>query len=261
VDDGYPDWQPASPAVHFVAETCIMRTLGLETADEMGSAGIINGNGSEVLSEIAFTARADHGVKLTPSVDAALDLADLAHTDIELIAISRGPGSFTGLRIGLAFAKGLARALDVPLVGVPTSETYAHRAQFWPGPVWVLIPDRRDSVYCAGYEQGRPVQSPTVCQVEDVPAGRASADDSWPTLLMGPGADVHRDALQRALPNAEVAGATLTRPSGTTVARLGRERYAHDRTDELYPLEPLYAQGPPVTPDRGSNRAAAQDHE
>lgn len=234
-----------------------MRTLGLDTAGEMGSAGIANGDGSGVLSEITFAARADHGGKLTPSVDAALDLADLARPDLELIAISRGPGSFTGLRIGLAFAKGLARALDVPLVGVPTLEAYADRGRFWPGPVWVLVPDRRDSVYCAGYERGRLLQSPTVCQVEDVPAERASADDARPTLLMGPGADVHRDALQRALPDAEIAGAALARPSGATVAQLGRESYAHGRTDELYPLEPLYAQGPPVTPDRYENRAAA----
>ncbi len=223
----------------------------------MGSAGIVNDDGSGVLSEITFAARADHGAKLTPSVDAALDLADLARTDLELIAISRGPGSFTGLRVGLAFAKGLARALDVPLVGVPTLEAYARRGRFWPGPVWVLVPDRRDSVYCAGYERGRPIQSPTVCRVADVPAQLTPSDDSQPPLLLGPGADAHRDALRRALPDAELADAALARPSGATVAHLGREHHARNQTDELYPLEPLYAQGPPVTPARHENRAAA----
>jgi len=75
--------------------------------------------------------------------------------------------------------------------------------------------------------------------------------------LVGPGVDAHRDSLREALPDAYLGSAALTRPSGATVARLGRERYAREEADELYDVEPLYAQGPPVTPVNHNPQAAA----
>lgn len=232
-----------------------MRTLGWETAGEMGSVGIVEG--SHVLSELSFVARADHGGKLTPSVDAALRLADLSRAELDLIAVSRGPGSFTGLRVGIAYAKGLARSLEIPLVGVPTLAVYAHDGRFWPGPVWALFPDRRETVYRAVYDEGRLVEPPTVWDVDDLAAERSSTDAEWRPLLVGPGVDAHRDSLREALPDAYLGSAALTRPSGATVARLGRERYAREEADELYDVEPLYAQGPPVTPVNHNPQAAA----
>ncbi len=234
-----------------------MITLGLETAGEMGSVGILEG--SRVLSECAFAARADHGNRLTPSVDAMLCLADRTRGDIDLIAVSRGPGSFTGLRIGLAFAKGLARSLGVPLVGVPTLDVYAHQGRFWPGPVWALFPDRRETVYRAVYDQGRLAVPPMAMDVDGLVAERSSADDERTPLLVGPGVDTHRDALQSALPDAQLGGAALTRPSGATVAQLGQASHMEERADQLYDVEPLYAQGPPVTPVTHSPLAAVQD--
>jgi tRNA threonylcarbamoyladenosine biosynthesis protein TsaB len=234
-----------------------MRTLGLETAGEIGSVGIVEG--SRVLSECSFAARADHGGKLTPSVDAALRLADRTRADLDLIAVSRGPGSFTGLRIGLAFAKGLARSLAVPLVGVPTLDVYAHQGRFWPGPVWALFPDRRETVYRAVYEGERLATPPTVVEVERLGTERSSADAERKPLLVGPGVDAHREALRHALPEARLGGAALTRPSGATVARLGQARYARDEANELYDVEPLYAQGPPVAPPTRKLRAAVGD--
>lgn len=232
-----------------------MRTLGLETAGEFGSVGVLDGSRS--LSELSFEARADHGGKLTPAVDAALQLAGVARTGIGLIAVSHGPGSFTGLRIGLAFAKGLARAIDCPLVGVPTLDSYAERARFWPGPVWVLFPDRRASVYRALYEEGQLVEPPAVFNIDDLITESSGSDGGMEPLIIGPGVAIHRDALERALPGVQLDSAALAQPSGATVARLGLERYDRDAANELYDLEPLYAQGPPVTPVNRDQRVSA----
>lgn len=234
-----------------------MRTLGLDTAGEFGSVSVLNG--SHPVSELTFEARADHGGKLTPALDAALKLAGVARTEIGLIAVSSGPGSFTGLRIGLAFAKGLARAIDCPLVGVPTLESYAERARFWPGPTWVLVPDRRESVYRAVYQGSELVEAPSPYRIDDLIAETTTtqADEEVGPLIIGPGMTIHRSALEHGLPGVHFGSAALAQPSGATVGRLGLERHGRDASDELYELEPLYAQGPPVTPVNHNKRVSA----
>ena len=229
-----------------------MRTLGLDTAGEMGSVGVIDG--PRVLGELTFSARADHGAKLTPAVDATLRLADLSQRELDLICLASGPGSFTGLRIGLAFAKGLARALGIPLLGVPTLDAYAERARFWPGDVWVLFPDRRESVYAAVYREGRAVVPAEAGSIEalidafpGVRSGNEPANGEAAPLAVGPGALIHRDALQNGRPDVVVGSPGLAQPSGATVAQLGLARDDLDGANELYDLEPSYAQGPPVS--------------
>ena len=105
-----------------------MLVLGLETSGEMGSVGVINSE--EALAEISFAAILKHGEKLLPAVQSALDLAEVEREEIELIAVATGPGSFTGLRIGLATAKGLSEALGTPIVGIPSADVYARATRF-----------------------------------------------------------------------------------------------------------------------------------
>ncbi len=213
-----------------------MLVLGLETAGEHGCVGLIHDD--QVLSEIVFHAAMKHGERLLPAVEAALELAEIQKRDLTLIVTSVGPGSFTGLRIGLSMAKGLARALEVPLVGVSAFEAYAQRAAFWPGPIWVLLPDRRDWIYAAGYEEGRAVRPP-----EALPLGEFLEGLKAPgrALFIGPGAELHRDALEGF---GTVVSPVMNRPSGVQIAQLGLERYRREGRDELYTLEPLYLQPP-----------------
>lgn len=232
-----------------------MRTLGIETAGEMGGVGVIDD--ARVLSDVVFEARADHGAKLTPAVDAALRLAGVTRQDVTLVAVSCGPGSFTGLRIGLAFAKGLTRALGVPLVGVPTLDAYAERARFWTGRLWVLFPDRRSSIYRATYEDGQMIEPPGAHSVDEWRPERSTGAPSGPVLMVGPGIDTHGDALRQALPEAQFGPSALARPSGAAVAQIGAVRHADRGVDGLYDLEPLYGQGPPVSSVKSDDGATA----
>lgn len=217
----------------------------METAGDDGSVGVVDGD--RPLAEIVFSARLSHGEKLLPALDAALKLAELTPREIELIAVSQGPGSFTGLRIGIATAKGLARALDAPLVGIPTLEAYAHKAPFWEGLAVVLWPDRRDSVYFAGFQGDERVWPTEVGKLEEL-LQRLIEGGREDLFLVGPGAERHRERLREALPRASVASAALNGPSGVEVARLGLERYRAHGRDELFELEPLYFQPPLAGP-------------
>lgn len=222
-----------------------MRVLGLETAGEQGCVGVLEDD--RPLCELVFEATMAHGEKLLPAIEAALKLSGISKRDLELIAVSRGPGSFTGLRIGLAIAKGLARALGIPLVGVPGFAVYARKAAPWPGSVWVLLPDRREWLYVSVFRSGEEVLAPQVLTLSELLA-RLRADEfareGERALLIGPGVESHREALAQA--HGVLAPAALNLPSGVEIARLGRERFAQEGHDELYELEPLYVQEPPI---------------
>lgn len=230
-----------------------MLVLGLDTAGEQGCVGLIDAERPR--SEVVFHAARRHGELLLSAIEAALKLGGASRSDLELIAVAEGPGSFTGLRIGIATAKGLARALGIPLVGVPSAEVYARRAAFWPGPVWVLLPDRRDRLYVGSFEDGRELEPLRAVRFEgwlerDL-AGSGSRGGS--PLFIGPEAERRREALE---PWGVVPPSPLHRPSGVEVARRGLEAYRREERDEFYELEPLYLH--PALAERGRDGVVAR---
>lgn len=219
-----------------------MLTLGIDTATEVAAVGLARGE--EMLGELTFAAKMAQSERLLPALDRLLELAGLQTQDLELIAVSSGPGSFTGLRIGLAAAKGLALALRIPLVGVPTALSYAARAAFWDGDIVVLIHDRRNLVYHAVLRGTEFLQEERVVAIETVLEELAGLDaaERQKLLLLGSGAARYRELLEsRGL---RVAPEALNRPSASTVALLGAARYAKEGVDEVFTLEPRYIQRP-----------------
>src|SRR4051812_2977434 len=100
-----------------------MLTLALDTSTYVGSVSVTRGG--ELLAEWSAFVRASHGETLLPHVEQALTLAGVHLREVELLAVGIGPGSFTGVRIGVATAKGLALSLQKPLVGVTSLRTLA----------------------------------------------------------------------------------------------------------------------------------------
>lgn len=249
---------PSCTGSYRPLQCSVMLVLGLETAGEHGCVGLVQDD--RVLSEIVFHAAMKHGERLLPAVEAALELAEIQKRDLDLIVASVGPGSFTGLRIGLSMAKGLARALEIPLVGVSAFEAYAQRAAFWPGPVWVLLPDRRDWIYAAGYEADQVAHAPQALPLGEFLEG-LTAPGPGRVLFIGPGAELHHDALAG---YGVVASSAMNRPSGVQIAQLGLERYRRSKGgDALYTLEPLYLQPPlasepPTRPQRQKRKDEAK---
>src|SRR5262245_52075822 len=93
--------------------------------------------------------RGSHARTLLPLIDAALAAAGVGLRQLDLLAVSIGPGSFTGLRIGLSVAKGLALATGLPVVGVPTLEAYALHVGPRPGLICPVLDARKGEVYGA----------------------------------------------------------------------------------------------------------------
>lgn len=124
--------------------------LALDTAAETSGVAVLVGG--VVRSEVVEASSTQHSRRLFRIIEAALEGAGVAKADLGCVAVTRGPGSFTGLRVGVATAKGLAYALGVPLAGVSTLEAMARGAGPFPGVVAPFLDARKGQVYGAAWD-------------------------------------------------------------------------------------------------------------
>lgn len=128
-----------------------MRILALDTSTFVGTVAVLS-HGA-LLAEWGASVRASHGETLLPRLAQALEAAQLSLAEIDLFAVGLGPGSFTGVRIGVATAKGLALAEQKPLVGVPSLRVIA-RGMTAGSLRAVAVDAHKSELYCALYELG-----------------------------------------------------------------------------------------------------------
>jgi tRNA threonylcarbamoyladenosine biosynthesis protein TsaB len=127
-----------------------MHILGLDTATWRASVGLLIDG--EVVAEQSQLANGSHAVTLLPLIAEVLGGAGCAVRDLDAIAVSGGPGAFTGLRVGLSVAKGLACATGIPVVTVPTLEALARTLPHHQGNICTLLDARKGELYAAGFE-------------------------------------------------------------------------------------------------------------
>ena len=171
-----------------------------------------------------------HQERLAPMAAEVMTAAGLAFADLDRIAVTVGPGSFTGLRVGLAFAKGLALALDRPAIGVGVLEALAAEA---PGFAAACLDAKRGQVYLQVFIDGRAVMAPDVLPVE-VAAARLA--ELWPggaARLIGSGAPLLAGVLPQAVIETPVA------PQTTAIAAIAARARA-----PFPPPRPLYLRAP-----------------
>jgi tRNA threonylcarbamoyladenosine biosynthesis protein TsaB len=127
-----------------------MIVLALETATITGGAAILKDNA--LIGELRMNVEVTHSERLLPGVDRLLTQCGIKLEDVDLIAVSIGPGSFTGLRVGLSMAKGLSFAAGKPIVPVPTLEALAWNFPMCRYPVLTLFDARKKELYGAIFE-------------------------------------------------------------------------------------------------------------
>lgn len=233
-----------------------MRVLAIDTSgDHSVIAVTVKG---ELRVERHVRARSRQGETLLPAIEQALDMAELSIAEIDLIGVGLGPGSFTGVRIGVATAKGLALARQTPMVGVRTSRVIA-RGLF--GSLRVPVIDaHKGEVFVAVYEardDGTLVMRHDDSNVRPALAAervRAAMGEVACPVVAGSGLLAHRDAFLSALGMPSVvAPRAFDVPRGALLALEAEEAFALRGADDLAMLEPLYVRASDAVPSvRGS---------
>jgi len=215
-----------------------MLVLGIETSTRQGGVAIIGAD--RVVCEIVLNVEVTHSERLLPAVDRALDEARTTLEVLGGIAVSIGPGSFTGLRIGLSTAKGLAYATGLPLVGVPTLEAMAWTL---PAARWQVCPvldARKQEVYAALFrhepEGLRRMMDDAAMAPEDL--CRLIRN---PTLFLGDGVDAYGALFRERLGDRVLLPPLASRGARPAcVAELGRRRLLRGERDAPDSLVPRY---------------------
>jgi tRNA threonylcarbamoyladenosine biosynthesis protein TsaB len=218
--------------------------LALDTATPAGSVALFDAG--HVLSLRTFDAPRQHSRRLFGEIDAVLEDAGCGRSQIDCIAVTTGPGSFTGLRIGLSAAKGLCMGLGIELVAVSTLESLAARLPFCRLQVCVLLDARRGEVYAAVYDTSdgcpREVHPPSV----DEPDRLLAHWGLEGVLFTGDGVDRWADLLAT-IPGAKLAPPPVRRPCADAVAWVASQRPASTDIDPGS-LEPVYLRTPSFAP-------------
>ncbi len=216
----------------------MQKILGIETSTAVCSVALACD--ARVIVEYTLELGSHHSERLQPMIEMVLREANLSVVDLDGVAVAAGPGSFTGLRIGMGLAKGLCRGADLVFVCVSTLAAMAFGAGVEGMPVCPMLDARRGDVYAGVYDL---VGGDPISRIPD----RADAVSNWvtrlprPVTVVGDGAQAYRDVVVGALGrDAYFVNAALGRPTAGAVALLGQARCERGEVDDMEIAEPFY---------------------
>lgn len=217
-----------------------MRILGIESSSLVASAAVVE---NEVtLAEYTVNYKKTHSQTLLPMIDEMMRLLDMEPSAVDAIAVSGGPGSFTGLRIGSATAKGLGLALKKPLIHVPTLDAMAYGLFGASGLICPMMDARRQQVYTGIYrfeERFEIVMEQSALAVADL-AERLNALGER-VIFLGNGVPVYEKQLAETLTVPYCfAPAHVNRQRAASVAALGAVYFAEGKTETAAEHKPDY---------------------
>ncbi|OAT79959.1 tRNA (adenosine(37)-N6)-threonylcarbamoyltransferase complex dimerization subunit type 1 TsaB [Desulfotomaculum copahuensis] len=218
-----------------------MYVLGIEAATPVAAVAVINEQ--KILAERLVNNQRTHSVNLLPMIKAVLEDGAVGPEQLDGIAVSAGPGSFTGLRIGMSTAKTLAQVWGLPVTGISTLEALAHPLTGQAGLLCPILNARKNEVYTAVYETRAGRLSRLAGPLAEEPEKLAARLFSLghPVTLLGDGVAVYGEMLQRYLGGlAFFAPAAAALPRGAAVAELGLARLAAGEGEDPLLLLPRY---------------------
>jgi tRNA threonylcarbamoyladenosine biosynthesis protein TsaB len=212
--------------------------LAIDTATRI--AGLALYDGELVRSEASWLSQNNHSVELMPALTRMLDQQSVGVQDLGAVAVAIGPGSFTGLRIGLSVAKGLVQARGIPILGMPTLDVLAFQHSEQRRPIWAVIQAGRGR-YCSAlyrrrrgrWRQDGELHLTTLEDWVGLLAGRCLVCGELTRAQIDYAAG-HTDA------DVEFSSPSLSMRRPACLAELAWERFQRDESDDLATLSPLY---------------------
>ena len=213
-----------------------MLVLAIDTATKIGSVALYDDK-TGVIGEINLYVKVNHSNVIMDAVDSLFKLSGLTIKDVDRIAVTIGPGSFTGIRIGTAIAKGLAYSLKKPIVGVNELDVLAHMGENREDIIVPLIDARKERVYFSKYRYIDNI----LLRKEEYKDGelREILDDlkGKKVTFIGDGATVNEKLINEIL---EKDYTIFSKANSIPRAGVAAQISLHLPEDNLYTLEPLY---------------------
>lgn len=217
-----------------------MRILGIESSSLVASVAIVTDD--TMTAEYTVNFKKTHSQTLLPMIDEVVELLDLELDTIDAIAVSGGPGSFTGLRIGAATAKGLGLALKKPLIHVPTLDAMAYNLYSSSSLICPIMDARRNQVYTGLYYCSSWIEVVKAqCAMDMRELIRELDGREEPVIFLGDGVPVYRSVIEEHM-NAPYtfAPAHMNRQRAGAVAALGGIYLSEGNCLEAGAFEPDY---------------------
>lgn len=215
--------------------------LTIETATGCGSVAITRGtvNKGRLLAEVTAQPEITHSRRLLGSVDWVMKAATIDWSDLDGIAVSLGPGSFTGLRIGMAAAKGLAFAADIPFLGVQTMDAIALSCPGLDRPLWCVLDARKQEVYAACYLPAPSGRSCRHSAIEAIRPEQLIQQITESSFVTGSGVDEYVE-LFSGEQHLRILPSTLSTPSAARMGFVAAEQLARGEILDPVSAAPFY---------------------
>ncbi|MCL4394702.1 MAG: tRNA (adenosine(37)-N6)-threonylcarbamoyltransferase complex dimerization subunit type 1 TsaB [Chloroflexi bacterium] len=220
--------------------------LAIDTATRWASIALYGDLG--IAAEATWRSRENHTVELTVQIVRLMELANVRKSEVDGIGVSLGPGSFTGLRVGMSVAKGLTLGSNARLVGVPTLDVVAYAHACDGSPLWALVPAGRGR-YCVARYRGVPgsterVSDYALVETEgliELALGRGEGGVDAPLLFCGEiDAELRRQLVDRLGGRVRVAPPAASVRRAGYLAEIAWARLARNEFDDAASLSPLY---------------------
>ncbi len=218
-----------------------MKILALDSSGLVASVAILTEDA--MLAEYTVNYKKTHSQTLLPMLDEIVKMLELDLNEMDAIAVAKGPGSFTGLRIGSATAKGLGLALDKPIIGVPTVDGLAYNVFGYRGIICPLMDARRNQVYTGLYEfvdgTFQVIEEQQAVDVTEI-VDKINLCGK-PVLYLGDGVDVYKEQLKK-LTRVEYqfAPSHLNKQRAGAIGALAIQYYKEGQIESAKEHEPEY---------------------
>ncbi|MGP1433074.1 MAG: tRNA (adenosine(37)-N6)-threonylcarbamoyltransferase complex dimerization subunit type 1 TsaB [Catonella sp.] len=220
-----------------------MKLIGIDSSGLVASVAIVEDD--LLIAEYTVEHKKTHSTTLMPMLNEIVKMSETDLKEVGAIAIAAGPGSFTGLRIGSATAKGLAYSLNIPIIPVPTLAALAYNIQFFDGIICPIMDARREQVYNGLYSfsdgEFTEIKADRALAVEELINELNSEYLGKKVVFLGDGVPVYKNIIEERLELQHFyATANISKQRAGSVAVLGKMYYNRGVAETAESHEPIY---------------------
>ena len=245
-----------------------MRILAIDSSGLVATVAVVEEENeiSKTIAEYTINYKKTHSQTLLPMLDEIVKMTDMNLDTIDAIAVAGGPGSFTGLRIGSATAKGLGLALKKPLIHIPTVEGLAYNLCYTDRIICPIMDARRNQVYTGIYQMDgdklQVLEAQMAVEIDEL--AQKLCTYGKPVIFLGDGVPVHKDRLEKELMtnyDIALAPAHMNQQRAAAVGMLGIQYYKEGKTETAMEHKPDYLRVSQAEREREERLKAEKTHE